>query len=535
MNTTSPNHTAGSCNDESYHNYLARISARFSTNTDDGRLPLFTTDADDLWSIYLQSFDDPVERQVHNCHCCRHFIERFGGLAVINEDGSLVSAVWNEDDAPDSYKAAVRAMATAVRRAKVTGVFLSSDKVWGTPRTGAWQHLSVVPPASCVFRKRTQTAGQARAEKKEDFLNVMRALGEFLPAHLDLALTLLRSDSLYRSEKVIGPAEWLRSLHTARENVKGSARWSNLVWRAVATAPAGFCHPRSSMIGTLLEDIAAGKDFDEVSRAFKAKMHPLSYRRPKAAPAIATIEQAEKVVKQMGLALSLERRFCRLDEVTALWRTRPPTPEAPADGVFGHLRKSKSDPIIMDLPAQVITWDKFQRTVLPTADRIEVQAPASGPYSAFVTAVHPDAPPILQWDREDARNPVSWYFWANGSSASQFGLAARCFYDVPAVTLKPSMWNGGNEHQGKGVMFIIDKARESRVCGAALFPEILKSELHGVRSVLEAHSRESTISGMHEPHVAGIMLCPDQKKDWGVTVRVWTGGRGLDYCLDRWD
>jgi len=28
-----------------------------------------------------------------------------------------------------------------VDRAKVTGVFLSSEKVWGTPQTGVWSHL----------------------------------------------------------------------------------------------------------------------------------------------------------------------------------------------------------------------------------------------------------------------------------------------------------------------------------------------------------------------------------------------------------
>lgn len=30
-------------------------------------------------------------------------------------------------------------------RAKVTGVFLSSDRVWGKPETGAWHHLAVTP------------------------------------------------------------------------------------------------------------------------------------------------------------------------------------------------------------------------------------------------------------------------------------------------------------------------------------------------------------------------------------------------------
>ena len=90
---------------------------------------------------------------------------------------------------------------------------------------------------------------------------MMHAMGEFTREHLETALTLLKTDSLYRSEKVLGQTEWLHGLHVARAAAHGSAANANVVWRAVATAPAGFCHPRSSMIGTLLEDIAAGKDF----------------------------------------------------------------------------------------------------------------------------------------------------------------------------------------------------------------------------------------------------------------------------------
>jgi hypothetical protein len=105
---------------------------------------------------------------------------------------------------------------------------------------------------------------------------------------------------------------------------------------------------------------------------------------------------------------------------------------------------------------------------------------------------------------------------------------------VEAIAFKPSMWNGGNEHQGHGVLFVLAGARESKMAGAALFPEILKAEFHGIRSVLEAYSRGASIEGMREPHAAGVMLTKGDKA-WQATVRVWSGGKSLDYCLDRWD
>jgi hypothetical protein len=536
MMTTSAQVSAtirGNSTDDDYDAFLARAQARFMANCDNGARPLFTTDAEGLWSQYIDSFVGATERQYHTCHACRHFVERFGSLAVIGDDGRLTPAIWHEDDAPAAYLPAIRAMAKAVRQAKVTGVFLSSDATWGTPKTGAWHHLSATPTKAMVFKNLTLTAGQKMAEKREDFATVSRALGEFTTAHLETALTLLKTDALYRSEKVLGQATWLHDLQVARSAAHGAGK-ANAVWRAVATAPAGFCHPRSSMIGTLLEDIAAGKSYDDVARAFAAKMHPLSYQRPQAAPTSGAIAAAEKVMQQLGAAGSLARRFCRVDEVQALWRPTPKKVEQLTGGVFGHLKAKGAEESRMTIPSQTMTWEKFQRTVLPTAERIEFLAPHTGNYTALVTAVNTDAPPILQWDREDARNPVSLYVWHNGSSAAQWGLRGGVYTEVLAVAHQPSMWNGGNEHQGAGLVFVLAGAQESRMAGAALFPEILKSEFHGIRSVIEAYSRSAKIEGLGQPHAAGVAVTKGGKS-WSVNLRVWSGGRSLGYVLDRWD
>lgn len=521
----------GNQHDEDYAKLLAGVQTRFLTRVADG-MPLFQTDALDLWRVYLDSFTDPTERQHHNCHACRQFIENFGGLVTIDAAGLTVSAIWHIDDASDAYRPAWAALAKAVRRAKVTGVFLASTPTWGTPETGIWRHLAVTPPAAMLHKCVTQTAGQAMAEKHEDFKTVMLALHEFSLPHIATALTLLKTDALYRSEKVLGQAQWLHDLYTACSTAHDSNR-ANVVWRAVATAPAGFCHPRSSVIGTLLEDIAAGKPFDEVSRAFAAKMHPLQYQRPQTAPTTGQIDAAEKLVAQLQAAGALARRFCRLDEIEALWRPTPP-PDAPRAGVFGHLRQPATvTPSSLNIPAQTMTWEKFQRTVLPTAERIEFCAPAHGSYTALVTAVNADAPPILQWDQSDKRNPVSWYFWNGGSSAAQFGLRPNEFVTVEAVAFKPSMWHGGYEHQGAGILFVLVGARESQQAGAAIFPEILKAEFHGIRAVIEAHSRSASIAGMQDPHVAGVML--KKGSSWNALLRVYSAGAWLTYRLDRWD
>ena len=168
------------------------------------------------------------------------------------------------------------------------------------------------------------------------------------------------------------------------------------------------------------------------------------------------------------------------------------------------------------------------------AEAIKLTVPLQGPFTSLLTAVHADAPPILQWDLPEARNPVSWYFYNGGSSALSYSLHAGSQANVRAIALKPSAWQLGFSHFGSGVMFVLEGARDTRRPSLCLFPEILKSEFHGIRSVIEAYSLGASIEGLHEPHAAGVMLTKGDKA-WQATVRVWSGGKSLDYCLDRWD
>lgn len=528
----------GNVDDADYATFLARFNVRFQDTIANGVEPLFTTDAEGLFEAYLQGFpEEGGERQHHNCHACRHFIERFGSLVTIDEKGIAMPALFHGDGVHPHYALAFAAMARIVRKAKVTGVFLSAQATLGSPITGAWRHLSVTLPKSMLHTIRTRTAGQAMAEKREDFINVSRALAEFPTALTEQALALLKTETLYQSERVIGPARWLHQLHEARE---GAVNRTNVTWRAVALAPAGFCHPRSSMVGTLLEDLAAGMKFEEVARRFASKMHPLQYQRPQAAPAAGAIAQAEKVVEQLGAAGSLARRFARPDEITdTVWRAKPRAEANAAGGsVFGHL-KAKGAPEIplMDVPAITITWEKFSRSVLPEAESIEFHARAHADhYAALVTAANPEAPPILQWDSVERRNPFSWYVWTGGSSPEQWGLRCGGRFPVYAITLQPSMWGdteGRFAHHGAGAIFLIEGASETVMAGAALFPALLKSEFHGIRSVIEAYSKTAQIAGLKEPMACGIKLSKGHR--WNHLFTVTAKGRRVSYLLDRWD
>ncbi len=529
-----PDHERG------YDQFLDAVQMRFLANVDEGAGRLFKTDASGLYDAYLAALP-ASDRQYHACGTCRRFFESYGGLAIVDRDGRLVPALWNPGDAPGYYRPAIEVVAGKVRRARIVGVFLSKEAIWGRPVTGTWTHYAVTPPFE-AFTHPYLTAGQVTAEKAEDFKTLVRALAEFGPPLLDRALQVLQADALYRGEKIMGPVRWLRDLHARRKAVAADRR-DHLTWLAVASAPPGFCKPRGTMAGTLLEDLASGMPFETVARRFKDKMHPLQYQRPQVAPAAGNIAQAEKIVAAMGIAPSLKRRFARLDEVRAVWTPKPRSAASGVGSVFAHL-VAKAGPAreSVVLPPTTITWEKFARTVLPGAESIDyfaVDRPSS--YAALVTAVEPDAPPILQWDRPDRRNPVSWYLWHDGSRPSQFGLAPNTWHDVASVTLKPSMWDDPQafKHQGSGVLFILRGAQDTRMPGAALFPEILRAELHPVRATIESFSARAQMEGREKASACGIMLIASAGAtagpSWDARFRVTSAGVRAEYVLDRWD
>lgn len=508
--------------DTDYADLLAAIGDRFATT---GAGNLFTTDAFDLFVTFLTNL--PAEQAIHTCNACHSFVKHFGSLAVIDTNGTHVSALWGSAFVPEFYRASMAAMFAAVAKARVTGVFLSSDRIWGTPNTGPWTHMSATPRH--VHPKGLLTAYQAMAAKHESFGTVARALADFTPDMLTQALRLLEADALARSEKFVGPVKWLADLHGRRASTRNSRHRDNILWSAIATAPEGYCHPRSSVIGLMLEDIAAGLPFDDIKARFNAKMHPLAYQRPQAPPSAGNIKAAEAAVEKLGIARSLERRFARVDEIETVWRPSE-RPDASAPGsVFGHLRPKAASVRTVDLPPVTMTWEKFARTVLAGAEKLEMMVPSSGNFMAYVTAQHADAPNIMKWS-----NPVSHYVYHGGSSASRWGLRATGWTAVTAISMAPSLWeNSPAPYLGESLLLALEGAVDGNTGqGNALFPENLRGDMHGVRATVEAYSRRAEIGRDGGPYACGFTL---QKGACRCTLRAFSASAWSTFNIDRWD
>ena len=422
--------TIGSNSDKDYTDFLKRVNDRFVSNIDGGKAPLFKTDASDLWEIYLSGFDTPEERQHHNCNACKSFINHYGNLVTIDEHGNTKTAIWDAADAPPLYKKSLKAMAKAVNAAKVTSVFLSSEKNLGIFESNGWAHLSVVLPALALYRGRTKTAGQAMAAKREDYGILQRSIADYSLSTATKALDLLKSGTMYRPEIAMPVATFFFNLKTTLEGLpstgKSKTKRDNIVWLAVAKSSEALTHVRSSIIGTVLDDVELGEDSATIAANWRSKTNSTVYQRAQVAPSQGQINQAEKLVEKLGVEPSLHRRYATLDELQKLWvgKEFKTVAHKSQGGVFGNIKPKGvvvPEGNLSIAGTTQITWDKFQRTVLADAAKMEmfVDKSLSNRFAALVTAQIPDSPPILQWDKEGDRNPFSWYYAAGIDAEAQ--------------------------------------------------------------------------------------------------------------------
>jgi hypothetical protein len=516
-------------NDDGYDTFLTKLKERVHAMFDRHGGRIFQTDASGLFAAYMDA--SPYSLRVERgCHACNRFIESYGGLVVIFDDGTQEPLLWDPAIAPPAYVEAAKAMAHIVRRANVVSQFVPTGLL-GTPETKTrrgvvFRHYSISPPPDQLRPK--DKANAIMAASIEEYGMLKRGLDEFHVESFKLANAYLSSGALPRSEKHAELAKWLLDLKEKRAATKNLKAASNLVWLASVKAPVGWCHVKSGIIGTLLEDISSGMSFDAAKRRFAEKIDPRVYQRPQAPPTAGNVMQAEKLIAEIGVARSLERRFAKLEDVDPIWvpKTKPALAyTSQGSPVFGHLLGYQlASATISHAPPVTVTWQKFQKNVLPFVDKITLKAPAHGNYGAIVTAKHSDAPNILQWS-----NPHSWYVYHQGSVASQWGLVACREVEVSAIVNQPSM---PLTHHGESVFFALRGARDTKyVQGAGLFPGQIKSEFHGIRSTIEAYWRTAVIADRDAAEVCGVRFPSGQPLDLSVTMH----GVVSRYSIDRWD
>lgn len=118
---------------------------------------LFVVDVDRdlLWMAYLLSFEDPVERQHHNCNACKSFIRHYGKVVAIDPVTFEIKTFWDNVHS-EGFEKAAQEMAKLVKQAAICNIFIQDVNEFhgcdhnvqmlpdGTTKT--WHHLYVTIP-----------------------------------------------------------------------------------------------------------------------------------------------------------------------------------------------------------------------------------------------------------------------------------------------------------------------------------------------------------------------------------------------------
>lgn len=441
------------------------VAAQFQAMTRNG-LYVAEIDKDLLWETYLSAFppgSNPIyrERTEHDCTCCKQFVRALGAVVSFKDDGTLAT-IWDvQVDGP--YQVVANAMAKLVRSARfASNKFLHYEPKVGTATSLvqvpdsteiiSWTHFCVNLPKSVVVPK--SKIGEKLNDSRTAHDVFLRALDELLKEDVETVIELIEQSSLYRGEEHLRTLEDLRGSMKLFREAKTKEEKDALVWNLSSSLPASVVHVRNSAIGTLLVDLAEGKELEDAVKAFEAKVGAQNYKRPTALVSKAMIKRAQEKIEELGFTSALERRFATIDDITinnVLFADRS---VKKVKNVFDAIADEARVDEKKFAKVEEISIEDFVSKILPKVSAIEmmVENRHANNLVSLIAPVDPTARGMFRWN-----NNFSWSYAgdaadsikervkrAGGNVAGDFraSLSWRNFDDLDLHLLEPK---GGKE------------------------------------------------------------------------------------------
>ncbi len=382
----------------------------------DGPLFVVDSDRDAIWTQYLAAFpagSDPIfrKRTEHDCACCRSFIRNVGNVVTV-QNGALVS-VWDLNALPHPYQTVADGMSAYTKSLPVRDVFLTNAACYGAAlsrelidgHTHQWDHFAVDVPRKCMDHDYVAKRGKQRTT----FQVLMRGLTELTPEAVETVADLIRSNAIYRGAEHQRAVEAFRALQSRVLSAVDPRARDLLVWTMIDAPVARF---RNTVIGTLVQDIAAGTDLEDAVRSFETKVAPQNYKRPTALITKGMVQQAMKTIQELNLERALERRHARLSDVSvnSVLFVDNAVRGKMRDGIEGLLMSEVKLAPFDPKKAEEISIEAFIATVLPRTNAIRLYLDNSlqRNFVSMTAPVHAEPKPLFRWD-----NNFAWSYDGN--------------------------------------------------------------------------------------------------------------------------
>lgn len=383
-------------------------------------------DKDELWNLYLDSFPAGTneiyrERRVHDCSCCRQFVNTIGNAVVIKDN--QIETIWDfrTDDA--TYQPVLDALSAYIKSHAVSDIYVSKFKKIGTLQNyeemkngqmHEWPHFFVELPDKLVDRS-SRSEGDIKGGFRDTRNVFKRSLDEIDMDALDTILELITSNTLYRGEEWKGALTEFRKYKKEYDSLASDAEKELYAWEKSVKAGIVIGRIRNRSIGTLLVNVSEGMDLDTAVKKYEQIVAPSNYKRSKPIFTQKMLEDAQKKITELGYLDSLPRRYARLDDITVndiLFSNKDSAKRINgATDIFGELAKSAKDRNAKKFSkVEEVTIDTFINDILPTASEVELyfENKHSSNLVSLIAPQNKDSKSMFKWG-----NNFGWAYSGN--------------------------------------------------------------------------------------------------------------------------
>lgn len=437
-----------------FKDFRNMISDHFKTMTKDvDRLFEVGVDKDEMWNTYLDSFPTGTneifrKRREYDCSCCRQFVKQIGSAVVIKNN--KLETIWDLGIHDDKFEPVAKAMSDFVRRHCVTDVYVSKFKKVGTEynyeqyENGTmkkWEHFQIILDDKFVD-KTARSIGDIKGGFRDTKNVFKRSLDEISMDALETVLELINSNTLYKGE------EWKTILMEFKRYKKEYEKLSSddvrdlYTWENSVKAGIAIGRIRNHSIGTLLVNVSNEMDLDTAVKKYEQIVAPTNYKRPKAIFAKKMLEDAKKIISELGYMDSLNRRFATLDDITVnniLFSNKDAAKRiSDSSDIFGELEKQAVVNPRKFSRVEEITANDFIKNVLPSAKEVEVlvENKHSNNFVSLIAPCNKDSKSMFKWN-----NGLSWAYSGNITDSDMKQNVKAAGGNVDGVLRFSIQWN----------------------------------------------------------------------------------------------
>ena len=419
------------------------IQQHFETNMQQHKLFRVALTGREVWDLYLGGFDEstnPIfrdpESSTHNCNHCKNFIRRYGNIVAIDGDYKVIT-LFDLETVEDEYSVSLKAMSKKIGKSKITEVFFETfnelnslpyekvSKGQSVFRLGVEENhkqytkeeaklYGVVKPEEIrtfnhfyldIPKSVVDTSGKSveaiMGSYRDDKNVFQRAMEEITTDTYELVNDLVNQGSLLNGDTYLPRVLTMLELKKEYDDLAKKYR-DNWCW--VKSYQFGLAKFRNTLIGVLCTELATGEDLAKACKNWNRREDPMNKMKPTAPITAKQIEKAMKVVQDLGLEESFDRRYMNANDIDISeikHINNDGTSKLTTKSFFDNVKPTKKSSRSKNTfdGVQEVSIDDFMSKILPTADGIEVMLENHhlGNMTTLTTSKNSESKPIFKY------------------------------------------------------------------------------------------------------------------------------------------